>query len=439
MDTYKLEKSISYNNKYDIIVVGGGPAGCAATAQAARDGAKVLLVEATGSLGGMGTSGMVPAWCPMTDGEKVIYKGIAEEVYNRSTELYPRPVSGKDWTPIEPEALKRTYDELIEASGADVLLCTMLSGVDASNGHVNAIILTNKDGLCAYSAKTYIDTTGDGDLAAWAGAQYLYGDEETGEVQAATLCFSVSNIDEHTYLTKPNLQIEKNPESPICNIIKDDKYPLVDSTHTCQNLTSLGVVGFNAGHLWGLDATNAKAVSEGMFTGRKKAWQLFEGLTEYEPDTFKNTCISQTAPVMGVRESRRIIGDYILNMDDYLSRKSFDDEISRCCYYIDMHASKALKAKRSKHITTGAHYDKGESYGVPYRCLTPKGLDNVLVAGRCISCDRPVQASVRIMPAALTTGQAAGAAAVIANGGNVHSIDTQKLRKVLINANVYIK
>lgn len=439
MKMYKLEKEIKLNTEYDIIVIGGGPAGCAAAAQAARDGAKVLLVEATGCLGGMGTSGMVPAWCPMTDGEKVIYKGIAEEVYDRSTELYPRPVSGKDWTPIDPEALKRTYDELIEASGADVLFCTMLSGVDASAGHVNAVILTNKDGLVAYSAKTYIDTTGDGDLAAWAGAEYMCGDEETGEVQAATLCFSVSNVDENTYLTEPKLQIECNPDSPICDIIKDENYPLVDSKHTCQNLTSLGVVGFNSGHLWGLNSLDPKSVSEGMFVGRKKAWQLFEGLIKYAPKTFENTCISQTAPVMGVRESRRIIGDYILNMNDYLERRSFDDEISRCCYYIDMHSSPELKAKRSKHFTTGAHYGKGESYGVPYRCLTPKGLDNVLVAGRCVSCDRPIQASVRIMPAALTTGQAAGAAAVLANGADVHSIDTDKLRRILKEANVFIK
>lgn len=439
MNTYCLNKEISHNTDYDIIVVGGGPAGCAAAAQAARSGAKTLLVEGTGCLGGMGTAGMVPAWCPMTNGEEVVYRGIAEEVYERSTQLYPHAVSGKDWTPIDPEALKRTYDELIETSGADILFFTTLSGVEAQNGHVNALIFSNKSGLSAYSAKTYIDATGDGDLAAWAGAKVMCGDDETGEVQSSTLCFSLSNIDEEQYLSSPQLHTGLNEKSVIFDMIKDDRYPLVDSTHACQNLTSRGVIGFNSGHISKLNSLDPVSVSDGMLEGRKRAWQMFEGLVNYAPETYKNSWLSQTAALMGVRESRRIVGDYILNMDDYLERKSFDDEISRCCYYIDMHSSPELKAKRSVHFTTGAHYSNGESYGVPYRCLTPKGLNNVLVAGRCISCDRPVQASVRIMPAALTTGQAAGAAAVLANGADVHSIDVTKLRHILKNANVFIK
>lgn len=439
MSSYILQKNISHNTNYDIIVIGGGPAGCAAAAQAARGGAKTLLVEATGCLGGMGTSGMVPAWCPMTDGEKVIYRGIAEEIYNRSTELYPHPVVGKDWTPIDPESLKRAYDELIEASKVDVLFCTMLSDVDASDGKVNAVILSNKSGLVAYSAKTYIDATGDGDLAAWAGAEFMCGDEELGEIQAATHCFALSNVDEQKYLGSPELNVGHNSKSVIYDIMKDENYPLVDSPHACQNLTSKGTVGFNAGHLWGYNSLDPISVSKGMLVGRKKAWQLFEGLVKYAPETYKDAWLSQTAPIMGVRESRRIVGDYVLNIDDYLNRQSFDDEICRCCYYIDMHASSELRKRQSEHIANGAKYEKGESYGVPYRTLTPKGLYNVLVAGRCISCDRPVQASVRIMPAALATGQAAGAAAVLANGADVHSVDTAKLREVLIKANMYIK
>lgn len=243
MSEFVLEKTIPKNDAYDIIVVGGGPAGCAAAAQAARGGAKVLLIEATGCLGGMGTMGMVPAWCPMTDGERVIYAGIAEEVYDRACALYPHELHGKDWTPIEPESLKRAYDELLEGAGVDVLFCSVLSDVKAADGHVEAIIVSNKSGLCAYSAKTYIDATGDGDLAAWAGAQFCLGDETTHETQLATLCFSVANVKEQIYRDMPDLHDGNNPNSPIKQWAEGDEFPHIIDKHFCQNLTTRGVVG----------------------------------------------------------------------------------------------------------------------------------------------------------------------------------------------------
>ena len=441
MGEFVLEKTIPKNDAYDIIVVGGGPAGCAAAAQAARGGAKVLLIEATGCLGGMGTMGMVPAWCPMTDGERVIYAGIAEEVYDRACALYPHELHGKDWTPIEPESLKRAYDELLEGAGVDVLFCSVLSDVKAADGHVEAIIVSNKSGLCAYSAKTYIDATGDGDLAAWAGAQFCLGDETTHETQLATLCFSVANVKEQIYRDMPDLHYGNNPNSPIKQWAESDEFPHIIDNHFCQNLTTRGVVGFNANHVYDVDATDPVSVSKALFEGRKIAWSISDALRKYVPQSFGDSYINTTAPLMGIRESRRIIGDYVLNAEDYYARRSFDDEISRCCYYIDIHTKKGSKGEipAEESSKREARYGKGESYGVPYRCLTPKGLDNVLVAGRCISSDRAILASVRIMPACLTTGQAAGAAAVLAGGGDVHQIDADALRDILRKAGAYFK
>ena len=435
-----LEKRIPKDDSYDVFVAGGGPAGCAAAAQAARGGAKVLLIEATGSLGGMGTMGMVPAWCPMTDGQRVIYAGIAEEVYNRACELYPHEIHGKDWTPIEPEGLKRTYDELVEGAGVDVLFCTTLAGVETADGHVEAVIVSNKSGLSAYSAKTYIDATGDGDLAAWAGAEYKFGDDETHETQLATHCFSVANVEENAYLDGPSLHFDHNPNSPIKQWAEGNEYPHIVDKHFCQNLTTRGVVGFNANHIYDVDATNPASVSAAFFEGRKIAWSIADALRKYVP-AFRASYIGETAPLMGIRESRRIVGDYELNAEDYYARRSFPDEISRCCYYIDIHTKKGSKGEipRAESERREARYQAGESYGVPYRCLTPKGLDNMLVAGRCISCDRSILASVRIMPACLTTGQAAGAAAVLANGGDVHKVDADALRAVLRRAGAYFK
>lgn len=440
MKEYTFQKTVSKNDEYDVIVVGGGPAGCAAAAQAARSGANVLLIEATGCLGGMGTMGMVPAWCPMTDGEKVIYSGIALEVYERACSLYPHEIHGMDWTPIEPEGLKRTYDELIENSGADVMFGSVLSDVITKNGHVEAIIVTNKSGLCAYCAKTYIDATGDGDLAAWAGADYRLGGEN-GETQLATLCFSVANVNEQSYLNSPSLHYGINPDSPIKQWAESKEYPHIVDKHCCQNLTSRGMVGFNANHVYDVDAADPKSLSKAYLEGRKIAWSISDALKKYVPEAFGSSYMGATAPLMGIRESRRIIGDYVLNADDYYARRSFDDEISRCCYYIDIHTKEGSSGKLSAQESSRreARYEKGESYGVPYRCLTPKGLDNVLTAGRCISTDRAVLASVRIMPACLTTGQAAGAAAALANGGDVHKVDTDALRSSLKKAGAYFK
>ena len=185
-------RSIPLNTDYDVIVVGGGPSGCTAAAAAARTGAKTLLLEATGSLGGMGTSGLVPAWCPFSDKERIIYRGLAETVFERSKALSPHVApTDVDWVPIDPEGLKRIYDDLMQEYGVTVLFNTFLCDVDAENGEVHAIVTANKAGFTAYSAKTYIDCTGDGDLAVWAGARYEF--EEDGEPMPSTLCFILSN------------------------------------------------------------------------------------------------------------------------------------------------------------------------------------------------------------------------------------------------------
>lgn len=150
-----------------------------------------------------------------------------------------------------------------------------------------------------------------------------------------------------------------------------------------------------------------------------------------------------TGAILGIRESRRIIGDYILNVEDFKNRAVFDDEIGRYCYPIDIHASKpdpAAYKKFEEEFTKTYRYNKGESYGIPYRCLVPKNLSNVLVAGRCISSDRYIQGSVRVMPGCYITGQAAGTAAAIAVAGNTHTrgFDTELLRKKLRDMGAYL-
>jgi hypothetical protein len=437
-------RSIPLNDDFDVIVAGGGPAGCTAAIAASREGARTLLIEGTGALGGMGTSGLVPAWCPFSDKEKIIYGGLAQKIFEKSKAPAHIGKDALDWQPIDPELLKRIYDDEVLGSGAKVLFSTMLCGVEKSGENiVDTIIVSNKSGLSAYRAKIFVDCTGDGDLAVWAGAEYETGDE-SGEVQPSSHCFILSNVDAYGFMYGQNLH-GGDRKSPIYAIIADKKYPHINSSHLCASVIGPGTVGFNAGHLWDIDAGDPFSVSEGLVKGRKTAAEYRNSLAEYCPAAFGNSFLAATGALMGIRESRRITGDYILTVYDYLDRRGFEDEICRNSYYIDVHLNKGDEKKQHDGEIEidggGMHYKKGESHGIPYRCLTPAGLDNVLVAGRSISCDRQTQGSVRVMPVCLCMGEAAGLAAALAVSSgdfNVHAADVKKLRRRLREEGAYL-
>ncbi len=425
-------KLASIEGQWDVVIAGGGPGGCAAAIAAAREGARTLLIESMGQLGGMGTSGMIPAWCPFSDAEKIIYRGLAEKIFNESKKGVSHEPAGKlDWVHINPEHLASVYDRLVIEAGVTVLFFSRVVAVEKSaDDTVDAVVIANKSGLVACKARVYIDATGDGDLAAWAGAAFEKGDS-TGRVQSSTLCFSFGNVDTASYLAGPWLH-NSNPDSPIHAAVASGKYPLIDR-HFCNNLVGPGIVQFNAGHVVNVDATDPAAVSDAMIQGRKIAAQYLEAMRELQPASFGHAFMARTAALLGVRDSRRIIGDYIFTAEDWQARRSFEDEIGRNSYYIDIHKS-GHKAQR---------YGKGESHGIPYRCLTPRGLKNVLTAGRCISVDEVAFGSLRVMPPCLVTGEAAGLAAALAiqqaGGGSaasapvadVHGVDVKNLRRRL--------
>jgi ribulose 1,5-bisphosphate synthetase/thiazole synthase len=421
------KQKISVNDQWDVIVVGGGPGGCTAAVSAAREGAKTLLIEAMGQLGGMGTAGILNAWCPFSDGEKIIYRGLAEKIFNEAKKGVPHePASKLDWVSINPEHLMTVYDRMVSESGAKTLFFSRLTAVEMSaNDTVDALIVANKAGLTAFKAKVYIDATGDGDLAAWAGATFKRGDEN-GVVQSSTLCFSIGNINLYAY---KGLQNTSN-KGTVHDIVTSGKYPLLDK-HFNDKVIGPNILGLNAGHLVNVDATDPWALSQAMITGRQIAAQYMEALKEFNPQIFDNAFLAKTGTVLGVRDSRRIEGDYIFTVDDWMQRKTFEDEIGRNSYYIDVH--------KAGHQST--RYKKGESHGIPYRCLTPKGLKNLLTAGRCISTDEEAFGSLRVMPPCLVTGEAAGMAAAHAikqSKNDVHKIDVQNLRKRLKEEGQYL-
>jgi hypothetical protein len=453
MNTYEMPKlDLPLDDSWDVIVAGGGPAGCAAATAAAREGARTLLLEATSVLGGMGTSGLVPWFCGYGDGEKVIARGIAGRVREALAAGMPHLKVAIEKNPltapaIDPELLKRVYDDMVTGAGADVLFNSRVCWARKSGDEtVETIVVANKSGLTAYRAGVFVDCTGDGDLCDWAGADVEKGNE-SGELQPATHCFVIANVDEEALAEGPNVHFY-DPDSPVWRAIEDDKYPLIRELHSCNRKIGPRAFGFNTGHVFGVDNTDPGSTSEALIAGRKMAAQYSDAFAEYHA-AFADAFLAATGSLLGVRETRRIVGDYVLSIEDYRAARSFPDEICRNAYGIDVHGSEegALKAaqmsipelkERNRQVTQ--RLEKGESVGVPYRCLTPRGLSNVLVAGRCISTDRPTNGTVRIMACCLNTGEAAGVAAAMAadGAGDVHDVDTDLLRARLRSAGAYL-
>jgi len=458
-DYLMKQKHIPLDDPWDVIVVGGGPAGCAAATGAAREGARTLLLEATSALGGMGTLGLVPWFCGYHDREKIIARGLAERVLYACRDNMPHLKKQMEKNPlcdpaIDPELLKRIYDDLVTEAGASILFHNQLCAVEKDGeDEVDALIVSSKSGLSAYRARVYVDCTGDGDLAAWAGASFEKGDE-AGHMQPVTHCFVITNIDEYGLENGPGVHFF-DPDSPIHKAIRSDKYPLIIELHTCNIKIGPGTVGFNTGHVFDIDNTNPTDVSQALIHGRKMAAQYRDAFAEYL-SAFANSFLVATGSLLGARETRRIIGDFVLTMEDWKARRSFEDEICRNAFGIDVHLPKELsleialqesieevrraRSEIFKRLGQNYGYGKGESIGVPYRCLTPKGLKNVLVAGRCISTDRRVNGSVRIMACCLNTGEAAGIAAAMSSAAscNVHEVDTVELRRRLKEYGAYL-
>jgi len=439
---FHLSQSLPVED-WDVIVAGGGPAGCAAAAAAARAGSRTLLLEQTQSLGGSGTTALVPAWCPFSDQTQIIYRGLAEKVFRASQKGVPHvPESQLDWVAINPEQLKRVYDDLLEEFGAKVRFQTFLSSVEKdARGGVEAVIVSNKAGLQALRAKVFVDCTGDGDLAAWAGAEFQKGDTQ-GEMQPTTHCFILSNVDEAALGKLPYLHAN-NRKCAIYDILASGKYPEIPDSHICLSKIGPGTFGFNAGHLYHVDNTNPDNLSAAARAGRRLAAAYQRAFAEFMPTAFGRAFLVSTGTQVGIRETRRIIGDYVLTLDDWIARRSFDDEICRNAYFIDIHIT-AEEAAKNKDVDVEGRYERygpGESHGIPYRCLTPRGLRNVLVAGRNVSVERAVHGSIRVMPVCLAMGEAAGAAAALAAGTtetDVHRVDPAHLRQKLREAGSYL-
>jgi len=437
--TLSFERKIPVRHKVDVFVAGGGPAGAAASIAAAGQGAKVYLAEGHSCFGGMGTAGRVPNFMRFGDGVNFLADGVGRKIYNRlkkSGKLYNDRIHGS--VSIDAEILKRVYDELVTEAKVDFTFHTHLIAVEKRSGEVGYAICAAKSGIFAVKAKTFVDATGNGDLCAWAGADYEKGDKD-GNLMPGTHCSLWADIDwGKVYEARKKGQ---KPRKALLKAIEDGVFTYPDRHLPGISQVGKHLGGGNVGHTFGVDGTDEKSLTKALIWGRKltKEYETFykEYLQGYE-----NMTLAATGSLLGVRETRRIIGDYVMNLDDFKGRAVFEDEIGRYNYPVDIHPMRPDKKsfeKFTKEWTT-LRYGKGESYGIPFRSLRPKKLDNVLVAGRCISTDRYVQSSLRVMPGCFITGQAAGVAAAMTAEKNIttRNLDIKQLQNRLKEMGAYL-
>lgn len=434
---------------YDVIVAGGGPAGVAASVAAARNGCKTLLIERESCLGGMATQAMVPAFGPFTNGEVDLIGGIGREILEKLKEkgyqslFYdrrPDRIEGIDWHPIDPEVLKRVLDEIVLESNCDILFHTDVIDVEKKDRTVEAVCTCYRGKKEWIHTKYLIDCTGNADLAEMAGVGFDYGDEE-GKVQAGTLCFRVAGIDVPEFMEYVKQAGEDGNLSKACERAREHgDFPAGELKVGGMALQADGVAGLNFGHSYGLKPLDAWSLSRAEAEARKKVPELMRFLKRYVPG-MENCVLVSSGDGIGIRESRRIHGRYTLTGEDYFRRADFEDAVAYYSYPVDIHPSVPEEAEKLQENYQKWRYKNGECYGIPYRCLLPDNMDNMAAAGRTISADRIMMASIRIMPPCFATGQAAGTACALAAKSNIRldQIDIKELRNTLKQDGQFIR
>ena len=433
-------RTLAVKHEVDVFVAGGGPAGVAAAVSAARHGAKVFLAEGHTCLGGMSTAGRVMVFMPTSDGEHTLDAGFGARIRDRL-----RRESRIRGPAHDLEAFKRIYDAEMAEAGAGFSFYTQVADVVAEGGEIQYVVCASPSGMWAVKAKVYIDCTGNGDLAVWAGAEWKKGDAK-GHMMPGTLVSYWDGLDWETWRKNPPKPFPGSgqPFGAFLPEANRDKVLSVPDLHFSGIFRQEGGLGLaNMGHCFDVDGTDEVSLTKALVEGRRSMVEYERYLHDYLKHGMEKARLLATGELLGIRETRRIIGDYVLSHDDYLARASFADEIGRYSYPIDIHPSSADPKAMAEHVRQfheKYRYKKGESYGIPYRILTPKGVKNLLVAGRCVSSDEMVQASIRVIPACYITGQAAGVAASMAAdmGSSVHSVDVKSLQTKLRAYGAYL-
>jgi hypothetical protein len=447
-----------YLYSYDVVIVGGGVSGAVAGIASAREGAKTLIIEKMGFLGGSLTASGVGPMMTFHAGDLQVVRGIAEEIIENLKHMGGSPghivdTTGYTYTvtPFDAELLKHVLEKMYIDAKGELLYHGMLDGVEVDENNIKSISVATKSGKLNFEAKVFIDATGDGDLAAWSGVDFLLGREEDNLCQPVTMNLKIRNVD----IEKLKECIRKDPDDfPNTSVDLLNKAPRLSMggfeklfTKGRENgeitfsreyillfeTNNQGEVIVNTTRMQKVNPTNAWELTAAEIECRRQALELFNFMKKRIPG-FENCVLMYTGPNLGIRESRKIIGKYILKADDIFDNTIFEDEIACGGYPIDVHSPDG-EGTNTKHLKWGA------VYGIPYRCLINEKINNLINVGRCISTTQDAGAATRVSPIAMAVGQAGGTAAGICakNNCNPAQIYYQELKCKLLKNGAYIR
>lgn len=438
-------KELKCRGSYDVLVCGGGFTGFAAAYAAAREGARVLLIERGSCLGGTGTAGLVTHMLgqrrvsgdSLVDNacglfhileERLLAEGSAVDARNIHYDLHPhgwRPFLGAGM-PYDNERMKVTLETMLREVQVEILYYTHIVDVIRQEDTIKGVVIHNKDGLQAVYGTCVIDATGDGDVCVNAGCAYGLGDEEGG-MAAASLEMQVENVDDDALMDYMQRTDDTRFRKIIGELVEKGIWKFPYTIFISVKLTKNSVYMINTIRQVGINGVDADSLTAGTIDGRAECHALLQIMREYFPG-FAQAEIRQTAQAIGIRETRRIEGDYTMTSQDVIDSVVFPDSIAVSSYGWDLPHPKNPTLQPQHGVNRRSVFTH-----IPYRCLLPKGVNGLLMAGRCISVERVVLGPVRVMGVCLSMGEAAGIAASMATklNGDFRQVDVPNLKKRL--------